>query len=69
MDLNQLYFDHQILLMKAQRASSSTARAGFEATASAVACRIGRVQHLLGAPAAPVWQALASPGCAATAAR
>jgi hypothetical protein len=63
-DLNQLYFDHQILLMQAQRAPSSTARRGFEATASVVACRIGQVQHVLGASAAPLWQALAAPGCA-----
>ena len=68
MDLNQLYFDHQILLMKAQRAPSSNARASFEATASAVACRIGRAQHVLGAAAAPMWHALATPGCTATAA-
>lgn len=59
MDLNQLYFDHQLLLIKAQDASSPDARERFEETASVIACRIGRVQHALGAGAAPMWRALA----------
>ena len=60
MDLNELYFEHQMLLMKAQRSPSSTGRRQYEITASGVAGRIGGVQRLLGAAAAPEWQARAS---------
>jgi hypothetical protein len=59
-DLNQLYFDHQILLMKAHKAPSPGGRRGFEAAASCVAGRIGSVQGTLGAAAAPAWRALAA---------
>jgi len=59
-DLNQLYFDHQILLMKAYRAPSPSGRHGFEAAASCVAGRIGSLQGALGAAAAPAWRALAA---------
>lgn len=59
MDLNQLYFDHQILLMKARRAPPRGRRRGFETEASDIAGRITRSQHSLGASAAPQWQLLA----------
>lgn len=57
MDLNQAYFDHQVLLMKARAARSLDERRGHEAAASCIASDIGRVQRALGAPAAPAWQA------------
>ena len=60
MDLNQLYFDHQLLLMKAAGAASDRARHEHEAVASRVAGRIGRTQRALGAAAAPLWEALAA---------
>lgn len=67
-DLNQLYFDHQILLMKAHKARSPGGRRGFEAAASCVAGRIGGLQGTLGAAAAPAWRALAAlDGCRASA--
>ena len=59
MDLNQLYFDHQILLLKAQHAFSRARRRGLRIEASGLAGHIGRTQRLLGAGAAPQWQALA----------
>lgn len=62
MDLNQLYFDHQILLMKAQHAQPSGRRERFEASASGLACRISRIQRTLGAAAAGQWKALAAVG-------
>jgi hypothetical protein len=58
-DFNKLYFDHQLLLMKAQQAPSSGPRCGFRIEASAVARRIGASQQSLGARAARQWQALA----------
>jgi hypothetical protein len=58
-DLNRLYFDHQLLLMKAQDAPSSARRLEFRIEASDVAERISRSQRHLGATAAPQWQLLA----------
>lgn len=54
MDLNQLYFDHQLLLIRAERAASGGARDGYKVSAS----QIGRMQRALGAAAAPIWEAL-----------
>jgi hypothetical protein len=62
MDLNQLYFDHQLLLMKARRAQSGEARRAHEIGASHIAGRIGCMQRSLGAACAPVWEALAVSG-------
>lgn len=59
MDLNQLYFDHQLLLIKALRSDSAGARHEHEVGASHVAGRIGCMQRSLGAAAAPVWETLA----------
>ncbi len=58
-DLNRLYFDHQLLLMKARDARSSVRRLEFQIEASDVAGRISRSQRRLGAAAAPQWQLLA----------
>ena len=60
MDLNQLYFDHQLLLMRAGRAASRKAQHEHEVCASHIAGRIGCMQRTLGASAAPTWEALAS---------
>ena len=57
MDLNRLYFDHQLLLMQVQRASSWHRRSQHFVSASHVAARIGRVQRALGARAAAAWEA------------
>ena len=62
MDLNQLYFDHQLLLIGAQRTPSPRLRREREITASHVAGRIGCMQRAVGASAAPAWEALASSG-------
>ena len=59
MDFNRLYFDHQLLLMKAQHADSPVRRHAFQTRASDVAARITRSQRCLGAAAAPDWQRLA----------
>ena len=59
MDLNQLYFDHQILLMRAKQTLSAEARHAHEAGASLIAGRIGCIQRALGAASAPAWEAIA----------
>jgi len=59
-DLNQLYFDHQILLIRAARATSSDDRRDHAISASRIARIIGKTQRALGAAAAPVWEALAT---------
>jgi hypothetical protein len=58
-DLNRLYFDHQLLLIKAQHTRSSVRRLEFRIEASDVAGRISRSQRCLGAAAATQWQLLA----------
>ncbi len=60
MDLNQLYFDHQLLLMKAKRTLSTEARVAHEACASLIAGRIGCMQRALGAAGALAWEAIAA---------
>jgi len=64
MDLNQLYFDHQLLLMR--RPAAGHARRG-GAAARLVARRIGRFQRTLGAAGATGWEALAISPCPLTA--
>jgi hypothetical protein len=59
-DLNRLYFDHQLLLMKARGAHSSARRLEIQIEASDIAERISRSQRRLGAAAAPQWQLLAA---------
>lgn len=60
MDLNELYFDHQIAVMRADGASSREFRRDRRFNASLIAGRIGCIQRALGADAAPVWEALAA---------
>jgi hypothetical protein len=59
-DLNQLYFDHQLLLMKAKRTPSAETRRAHETGASLIAGRIGCVQRALGASGAQAWEAVAA---------
>ena len=61
MDFNRLYSDHQILLVRAERAPSDALRHGHEIAATHIAGRIGCMQRALGAPAAPAWESLAAP--------
>lgn len=61
MDLNQLYLEHQHLLVKARRAAEDE-RSVHERAASHIAARIGCLQTALGAPAAHNWVALAATG-------
>ena len=60
MDFNQLYSDHQALLMKAARAPTLSRRRALEVSASHIAGRIGCMQRALGAAAAPIWEMLAA---------
>ena len=60
MDFNQLYSDHQALLMKAARAPTLSRRRALEVSASHIAGRIGCMQRAVGASAAPAWDVLAA---------
>jgi hypothetical protein len=54
-DLNQLYFDHQFLLMQAERASCPERRHFHLQDAALVAGRVARMQRAMGARAARSW--------------
>jgi hypothetical protein len=54
-DLNQLYFDHQVLLFQAERATCAERRQLHRNGAALIAGRIGCMQRALGARAAPGW--------------
>ncbi|MFC4255709.1 hypothetical protein GRI97_17505 [Altererythrobacter xixiisoli] len=60
MDLNSLYFDHQLLLIRARRAASVGIRRQYEVEASYIAGRIGGMQRKLGAAAALTWERLSA---------
>jgi hypothetical protein len=65
MDLNKLYFDHQVLVVRARHAAPGKARSSYETGARRVADSIGSIQRLSGAPAAMGWELLAAlPGAA-----
>lgn len=65
MDLNRLYFDHQVLLMQARAAKAGDKRQGLETGARRIACRIGSIQRHSGASAAKSWEDLSAlPGVA-----
>lgn len=63
MDLNQLYFDHQLSLMRADEADTPCLEHSHLHDAALVAARIGERQGKLGAAAACAWtrHALAQP--------
>jgi hypothetical protein len=54
-DLNRLYFDHQLLLMEAERANCPDLRQLHRNGAALIAGRIGCMQRALGAKAARGW--------------
>lgn len=60
MDFNQLYFDHQIAVIRADSALSDPLRRESAFDASVIAGRIGCMQRALGAGAARGWEALAA---------
>ena len=60
MDLNQLYFDHQLLLMQAERAASPELRCSHRQGAALIAGRIGCMQRAMGAGAASSWAQVAA---------
>ena len=62
MDLNKLYYDHQVLLMKVCQAPTWHRRSQHIARASHLAGCIGRVQRGLGAAAAGAWEAASATG-------
>jgi hypothetical protein len=64
MDLNQLYFEHQIAVMRADGALSRQFRRDRRFDASRIAGRIGCMQRALRAGAAPAWEAIAARGAA-----
>ena len=57
MDLNKLYFEHQLLQMQADAAPDCSQRKDYKRGAAEVAGRIGRKQDRLGAAAAAAWNA------------
>lgn len=59
MDLNQLYFDHQVSLIKAQDSATPRQREDHETEAARIAGRISHRQTKLGAAAACAWMARA----------
>ena len=69
MDLNKLYFDHQIALMRAGSAGPGELRRDRQFDASLIAGRIGCMQRSLGAGAARGWESLAVPDPAELAGR
>ena len=56
MDLNQLYFRHQLLLMRAHCASDEEASLKHKAKAAGIARSICTFQANAGAPAALFWR-------------
>ena len=57
MDMNQLYFDYQVSLMRAQSAATARLRRSHEIEAAQMADRIRNRQVKLGAAAACTWLA------------
>jgi predicted aconitase with swiveling domain len=69
-DLNQLYFDHQVSLIKAADTGRGEARQCHQIYARAIAGRIASIQGSKGAPAAAAWMAQSvRPGAALCAAQ
>jgi hypothetical protein len=66
-DFNQLYFDHQVLLMRADGAPSDGTQHQHTFDASLIAGRIGCMQRAVGAGAAPLWEARAEGAWSSTA--
>lgn len=60
MDLNKLYFDHQIATSRAEVAGSADCREAHREDAAELAIKIGKIQRSLGAAASAAWTALGS---------
>ncbi len=56
MDLNHLYSEHQIAVMRASASTSRLARTRHLAAAGVFAHHIGTYQRTIGAPAASGWR-------------
>lgn len=56
MDLNELFFRHQIALMRADRADDCADRRRLSGMADGFAARIDTLQRSLGAPGTPLAQ-------------
>jgi hypothetical protein len=67
--LNQLYFDHQLSLIRVEEAPGMVARQELELGASLIAGRIACIQRATYAAAAPAWEALAAPALLETVSR
>jgi hypothetical protein len=59
-DLNRLYFDHQLHLIEAERASSAELRQRHRNGAALIAGRIGCMQRAIGADASRAWSRAAA---------
>lgn len=59
MDLNQLYFDHQLSAVRATRLPTAVLRHEAKQVSSAIAAQIECIQRASGALAAPGWGRLA----------
>lgn len=66
MDLNQLYFDHQLLLMRAASSPAADAAAHL-CQAARIAGQIGDLQRAKGADAQTYWARQATRACPPTA--
>jgi len=62
MDLNKLYFRHQLSVMRAAATQNLSHRADHLAAAETLAGRIACIQQRTGAVAAQGWAAIATPG-------
>ncbi len=63
MDLNELFFRHQVALMRADRTQDCGERRRLGEQADGLSARIGAAFHAFGAPAAPPAR-MALGGCA-----
>lgn len=63
MDLNDLYFRHQLSVMRARSASDEHARGTHQGHADELAQRIGTWQRRAGAGAASMWNICRSAAC------
>ncbi len=59
MDLNQLYFDHQLALIEAAQSPSCELKRRLTVSATQIAGQIGGIQRGLSASAATGWDLLA----------
>jgi len=63
MDINDLYFRHQISVMRAKAASDDAMRGTHQRSADELAHRIGHWQQRVGAGAASMWNVCRAAAC------